>query len=399
MGVAVCDAFLAIKVSVAEGGILKRVCPYCLSRLRASAMAFRCVNPRPCLKPAKTKQVGVSSADSRPLSFVPRWKQVEWLLGRRVKCSCGYPTTVEVCPRCDHDWPRNLEDTDNFIIAIVGAQGAGKSHYLAVLIHELMHRVAARFHASLGAADDQTRDHYRKHYQQYLYDNHRRIPPTARGRTEPLIYHLAFARSVGIQRVVTLIFSDTAGEHFDDVRTMERHNRYLARASGILYLLDARQVAPATARLNREAASATTDPLDLIGRVDEIVRSKQSISVNDTIDIPVAVAISKLDLVRSLFQPGSALHVDSPHAGFFDLSDFQTVHDGVRKQLDQWIGPGLENFLNGRISTHGYFGVSALGHSPDADGHFNEPLAPFRVEDPLLWLLYKLKVIGGKTAR
>ncbi len=341
----------------------------------------------------------MSTADGRPLSFVPRRRPVDWLLGRPVRCSCGYATTVEVCPRCDHDWPRNIEDTDNFIIAIVGAQGAGKSHYLAVLIHELKHRVGARFHAALSAADDQTRDRYLKHYGQYLYDDHLRIPPTARGKTEPLIYHLVFARSVGIQRVVTLIFFDAAGEHFDDVRTMERYNRYLARASGILCLLDARQLAPATARLNRAAAASATDELDLIGRIDEIVRSMRSISVNDPIDIPVAVAISKLDLVRSLFQPGSALHLDSAHAGFFDLSDFRNVHDDVGKQLDRWLGPGLKNFLNGRFSTHGFFGVSALGQSPDADGRINKTLAPFRVEDPLLWLLYKLKVIGGNTTR
>ena len=339
------------------------------------------------------------AVDGHPISFVPTRKAMDRLLGRPVKCSCGHETTVEVCPRCDHDWPRNLEDTDNFIIAIVGAKGAGKSHYLTVLINELTHRVGARFHAALSAADDHTRDRYRKHYRQYLYDGHQQIPPTPRGKTEPLIYHLAFAKSIGLKRVVSLIFFDTAGEHFDDVRTIERHNAYLQRASGIIYLLDASHVAAATLRPNREATASATDPLDLTARVSEVVRSMRSIVVNDPIDIPVAVAISKLDLVRSLFEPGSALHLDSPHSGFFDLSDFRTVHEGIAKQLDQWIGPGLENFLSGHFSAHGYFGVTALGHSPDADGHLKETLAPFRVEDPLLWLLFKLKVIRGKDGR
>jgi hypothetical protein len=47
------------------------------------------------------------------------------------------------------------------------------------------------------------------------------------------------------------------------------------------------------------------------------------------------------------------------------------------------------------FNCHRYFAVSPLGKAPTKDGRI-EGISPLRVEDPLLWLFYQLKIIEAK---
>ena len=40
--------------------------------------------------------------------------------------------------RCDKLFPKEMEKADFFPVVVVGAKGAGKSHFLGVALHELM---------------------------------------------------------------------------------------------------------------------------------------------------------------------------------------------------------------------------------------------------------------------
>jgi hypothetical protein len=110
----------------------------------------------------------------------------------------------------------------------------------------------------------------------------------------------------------------------------------------------------------------------------------------------VAFAFSKIDAVRELLDPGSPLLEDSLHPGYMDLADQERVHASMRAYLHSWLGSDFDDFVQQTFSRFAYFGVSALGSSPRADGVLTRGIAPFRVADPFLWLLYNQKLVDGR---
>jgi GTPase SAR1 family protein len=369
-------------------------------------MAFRCTDPAGICAKQPDKRLGKywgTAATPLPRVFVPRRGLLDKLRRRPAVCICHHVTKLKVCPNCHNEWPPGMDAARTLIFGIAGATGAGKSHYLGVLIHELMHRVGVRFQSAFSPADDQTRAWYNANYDRPLYGKNVTIPSTSRGKTCPLIYHLTFHRPplrFGRHRTFIVVLYDTAGQHFDSVREMERYNLYLAHTSGVILLVDPTNITAVSGPVPPASSQeTTTSPLDIITRIDEIIRSERSIAAERKIGIPVAVTLSKLDLLVSRFPPGSPLQRDAAHAGFFDLSDFRKVRHILRDHLEQWLGPALDNFLRHKFTAHSYFGISAIGRSPATDGRLGQPPTPFRIEDPFVWLLYRAGVLRGRTVR
>ena len=67
----------------------------------------------------------------------------------------------------------------------------------------------------------------------------------------------------------------------------------------------------------------------------------------------------------------------------------------VAALLDYWGGGDINNHLHINYRTYQYFFVSALGAQPDYDTATVNPggVQPYRVEEPLLWLLRKGDVL------
>lgn len=367
-------------------------------------MAFRCANPTGKCPPEPDEAVaryeGLPAASPMQRAFVtpPEWS----LFGkvrRSATCKCGYVTRGRICPHCHQPWPNGFDETDNIIIAVIGTKDVGKSHFLAVLINELTNRVGADFNASLTAVDDPTRNRYRDVFQKYLYENHVAIPTTAKGKAHPLIYRLSFEEGppfMKSHRVLTVVFFDTAGENFASSETLDAYNRYMAYASGLLFLLDPLQIPTVQSKLPRgDFPAERSNPLDVITRTDQLITNTLGTGTHKKAKIPVAVAFSKLDEILFILPPDSVAQRASRHPGYFDLADFEQMHQTMRRHVNDWVGSGLEQFLKYRFNDYGYFGLSALGGAPQ-NGTLPKGVAPLRVEDPFLWLLYRLNVIRAK---
>jgi len=381
------------------------ICPYCFERFKRNGMAFRCANPTGrCpqeFDEAAARYEGLPAATLKPRAFIPP-AELSWLghVRRSAVCQCGYATRGRICPHCHHPWPNGFDETDNIIIAVIGTKDVGKSHFLAVLINELTHRVGLEFKASLTAVDDATRTRFRDVFEKYLYRDRVIIPATAKGKAHPLIYRLSFEDGLWFmksQRVLTVVFFDTAGENFAESQILEAYNRYMAYASGLLFLLDPLQIPAVQDRLPHRSDFPTerTSPLDVIGSTVEQITNTLGTGTDEKLKIPVAVTFSKLDEIYSILPPDSPARRATLHPGYFDLNDFAQMNETMRRHVRDWVGPGLEQSLDHRFSDHGYFGVSALGGTPH-NGKLPDGVAPRRVEDPFLWLLYKLNVIKGK---
>lgn len=379
----------------------KHLCPYCFERFSSEEMQFRCVNPTgkcPLVPDEELARYGGQTPTPNQRTFTPPkgfWPGVP----NSAKCTCGYPTRRKVCPHCHNDWPAGLDSTENLIIAIIGAKDVGKSHYIAVLINALTNDFGVRFRASLNAVDDQTRTRYAEQFRKFIFEDKIAIPTTRAGRTDPLIYRLVFEEGTIYKslRVVTLVFFDTAGENFTATKSLTAHNRYMASASGILFLLDPLQIPAVQSRLTvkQNFPAERTNPIDVVSRTDEVIRNVQSLPLHKKINIPVALTFSKLDAVRELLPPGVAQR-DCIHQGYLDVSDQEQMNETMRTHVAKWVGTGLEQLVSQRFAEYAYFGVSALGSAPEKNGTIAAGVAPFRIEDPFLWLLYRLRVIEGK---
>lgn len=372
-------------------------------------MLFRCLNHDPARCPpeedkelAAYRRLNPAPRMGRLFSAKGRWGRAPGL----AVCHCGVKTSKLICPHCHNELPSQFGSTDVHTIALIGAKEAGKSHYIAVLINELTNRVGMNFNASLNALDDETIRRYNQDFRRYVYVDRVTIPPTNSARTNlnvryPLTYRFSIKRRGLLPldglRVSSLVFFDTAGEDLDHIDLMSTETKYLANADGIIFLLDPLQI-PAVRHLvdsSTQLPTENTEPQHIIGRAVRLIREMRQMP-SGTIKTPVALAFSKIDAVRSLFEPGSPVHQASLHDGRFDVADAQRVHDNMRAYLSQWVGSGLDIFLQHNFANYSYFGLSALGSPPDTQGRLPSGVAPFRVEDPLLWILYQLGVVPGR---
>ena len=100
-------------------------------------------------------------------------------------------------------------------------------------------------------------------------------------------------------------------------------------------------------------------------------------------------------------KPQSALRRPDPEVAGFDESDGTDVHTEVARLLEDWEGgQKIDRFLRSNYRRYHYFGFSALGDRPTADGMVSEAgIQPHRVTDPFLWLLAELGVVPTVKGR
>jgi len=375
------------------------ICPYCFSKHSLSDVNFICKNDADICKNAREAVV-----------LKPENKDSESKMTDSVVCTeCGDKTHIKICPTCQAELPFAIGEYDDLVFAVIGAKEAGKSHYIAVLIDKIMNQIGSAFDCSLAAVNDATINRYRNDFYNPVFKRSELIKVTRSAKTDssvkqPLIYNLTFKdqgilgsffKSKRISNVVTIAFFDTAGEDLDSEDTMKTVNKYIYNSSGIIFLLDplqlenVRQMLPEGSPLPEQ----NTEIEDLLSRTANLIRKANDIKMNKLIDIPVAVAFSKMDAVEALIDPSSCINYTSNHVskGCFDLADFEDMNGTMEALVRSWGGANFANQLSTNFKDYAYFGITALGCNPESDKITK--LRPHRVEDPFLWLLYKQKLI------
>lgn len=397
----------------------KLTCPYCFEKFSFSQIAFRCLNPNPTLCApeddydlAKYQRLTTAPKLNRVFtSGSMMWNRVRLGLtgsfGKMPLCQCG-ERTKKVCPSCHNDLPHGFGEIKMKTIALIGAKDAGKSHYIAVLIHELASdNVGGKFNAAIQALDDRTTERYRNVFETPVYRKKEVIFGTVSARVQtnyPLIYKFSLENANGLpfkrHFASSMVFFDTAGEDLNNIDVMSTDVKYLSNSDGIIFLLDPLQMSAVRNLLSGSVnlPQENTEPEQIIGRAIQLIRQTNGIGQTTKIKTPVAVAFSKIDEVRRLFDPGSPLHQASNHDGYFDITDAEMVSESIKAHLAKWEGGKLDRLLNHNFQTYSYFGLSALGTSPQSNGSLALGVAPFRVEDPFLWILHQQGIISGKRS-
>jgi GTPase SAR1 family protein len=407
----------------------KLLCPYCFESFRRAEIAFRCINPHPNRCPLEEdKELGNYRGFVSPPSLPRVFRPPSRFFGvsRSAVCSCGKETRKTVCPHCHNELPYQFWSQTGYTIALIGAKESGKSNYIAVLIDELNRRVGENLGTSLSAVGEDTIERYKRDFYHYVYVRGEVVDATRSARAEiktrsPLIYRFSrgrdglqntiwkAARAVGADGVLginkplrstSLVFFDTAGEDLTHIDVMSTETKYIANSDGLIFLLDPLQIPSVRHTLSGSVPLPyeNTEPMEIITRVTDLIRGSQELEPDTRIKTPVALAFSKIDAVQPLIDPESPIHRASRHDGFFDISDAEAVNENMRAYVAEWVGKELDRFMQYNYETYYYFGLSALG-SPPEDNRLPVGITPFRVEDPLLWILHRLKIIPGRRSQ
>ncbi|WP_243716774.1 GTPase [Actinomadura sp. KC345] len=390
-------------------------CPYCFTSVAPQRILFRCRGRSgrrqgcaPVLDEELAAYTGAAAGASLPPVFAASGRK-----GRANCPDCGLPTGNRACPQCHNPLPSAYVDSPGRIVALVGAKNAGKSTYIAVLLHELMNRVGTELDASLVACDDRTIERYKRDFARPLLEERRLLPTTASAATgprEPLVYLLTRTRRGRFSRArndsLALVLFDTAGEDLRSREVTDLHLRYLEAADAIIFLVDPLELPGARTGVREPVPAARpgdpsqgrdpdSEPLNIIARVTDALRQRHGTRPGEPLPVPVAVALTKIDALRPGLLRQSALHRSRSGQGVLDLDDRDAVHEQVRALLHEWQAGQLDTYLGQQYADHALFGLSALGGVPEGERVGAGGVRPYRAEDPLLWLLHRFGMLDG----
>jgi hypothetical protein len=236
-------------------------------------------------------------------------------------------------------------------------------------------------------------------YEDPLIENGCLLDPTQKEtQQEPFIFTFSFAEDTLPE--INIAFFDVAGEGMVDNGYMDIYASHIRNSSGILFLVDPlqfRSIGRKVMLMNGldYDMGHTDEPVEVLTGLVEDYIYKQASGISQ---IPTAVVLTKTDLLRPLQAEGEyvreASHFFSnyTHRDYFDLEAFAQI-DGEVDEFLRIADPNFRNALKRRFAHLGFFAVSALGAGPDTIRQRVASFSPVRVDEPFLWLLYKLGYI------
>jgi Double-GTPase 2 len=379
-------------------------CPYCYGIFHEWQIEFRCsgrpgINGKRCdPQPDPLLESFFGITGDRPHTFRDSW--------HRYKSICRnskVDTTTRVCPKCHSTLPVHFGQIRSQLIALVGARDSGKTVFMTVFMHEFGFRLGDRLGASVSGADDETRNKFARDYEQRLYEGHSLPDPTftvaaeRQGYRPPMVFKFMRqerARFPGRTRQTLLSFFDSAGEDLTTTANVQLNTQYLEAADAIILILDPLQTAGGRQQARSEALQQDPrpedDPFNVLQRITEMLKAGHP---DGPVRKPLAVVFTKLDALWDKFPAGGALRRSEPKDEGFDELDSQDVHHHVQALLHDWDGRQIDVYLHNNYRSFRYFGVSALGAVPTPDKRISAAPQPYRIGDPLLWLLSKAHLV------
>lgn len=371
-------------------------CPTCFRQIPQVIEYLACVGTCPTESLTQANQNRGWDAYVRP-TFAATSGQTS---GTCPKCKVA--TRQEACPSCRGPIPAIWRDEAVVVtsIAMAGARTTGKSLYLGALIGQLRLWVTTQQRSTLTPLEETERV-YDERYGGPLYQERRLLPPTAAIQDDetaqlPLMY--SFVQLDGRRRVIVL--RDVAGEDLQEVAQRGHKLQFLTRADGVIALLDPYKVDRIRNVVADFAGPGGELGADGVRVIEHLLSHLSGGQFGPKVQVPFAVTLSKFDVLqrlrevdgsalhRVMVRPGSPLRRD-PSMGSPDLKrdDLDLLDAEMRALFLSLDLRRLLNLLDERAEHHQYFAVSALGAQPEGDAVPKAGIAPFRVLDPLRWIL------------
>lgn len=393
----------------------KITCPFCFEKFNPQDVHLRCINPlctgtvedtkyanARAIPPRKDGHVfGIEKADNTKTTGTPHSSNCP---------VCYKASDTRLCPECHFELSHDIGQIPQRIIAVVGGRHTGKSHYIAAVISALRNEVGENLKLAVRLLGDETQIRWEQDFYRPLFERKNVLSATQPGLADARVkvpLALRFTSHGGlVKQIFNVSIFDSSGEDMTTTRTLTVQAGSLAHADGIVFMIDPLQLDSVCQQLfNRNATGVDPQahPERILERLIELFERRHGLhllsrfGVGNKINVPIAIAVSKIDTLASIIDPSSPLNMAGEHHNALNLTDAQSVSTEVSRYLRKWVGANFCNNIESSFSHFQYFGVSSLGHQPDAQ----HPVvtSPLRVEDPFLWLLYKTNLIKGKKIR
>lgn len=317
----------------------------------------------------------------------------------------GVVTRRRLCPHCHNELPVTAGKAPSNIISIIGASQVGKSVYMTSLIHTLQHYTADHFDSACMPLNAEISRRFRADYEEPLFERGDLLDSTQKEKLqEPFIFQFVFKDED--KAPLTLVFFDVAGEGMVEQDYLGLHGQHIKNSAGILFMVDPLQIRSIRDKIRINLGN---EPGEWTPRYDEprdvvLTLFGDFIAYQDKAktNIPTAVVLTKSDMLHSLkdedgdyIKSNSNVFRNMVHRDWFDLTEFENIDGEIRRFIEKVDRP-FKGTMDVYFKDTAYFAVSALGSNP-VDMKLQGVVSPIRVDEPFLWLLYKLKYIEGRV--
>lgn len=348
-----------------------RRCPHCFSVIDSEKCHMGCSNER-CTRGREVdiERCALLGVDpDGPNAVITRYHIVR---DGKVCDICGSPLRMRLCPKCHHRISMKMSVDNLKTVMFLAPHNCGLSHYMTSLVKVMYNIAKNEFNGTFKPADSTVRDCMEKQY--FCYINNGLVIPSSKSPPEPMVYSL----SCGKNGDLTLIFVDVACDGYgmpkldrgSDIEGM------ILDSSGIILLVDP------------ESEKTTKASMNILSHITDLYKDSDRIDKFGNISVPLAVTLAKIDLLstgeKPLLGPWSAINIGRLPGTVDDIS-FGQIDVEIREIVKRLSGEYMME-LTDSYKENMFFAVSAIGYNP-VDGHLSNGIEPFRVEDPLIWLL------------
>ena len=356
------------------------------------------------------------------------------------------------CPHCRQPVSSQLLETQSVFISIVGTPSSGKTYLLASMYQRARDQLSKRYNRAIsfpGVSGELVNRYFDKLFDLNDQDELVDLPKTQEGGVAlyseikkgqdtyqyPKPFTMRMTNPLRREDAFAVVAYDNAGESFTKAVNLDSHVKsidHLEDCDMILVVIDPVQI-PSLAQELR--AKGVQDPqLDNLGgtKQDDMLSGviERTIGLRGTEQsvgkTPVCVVVQKWDMLREagmipdlpridpnmqrqaadlipLFDE-DPINIDpETNEAYVDLEELQAISIVVREMIRKYE-PNIIHTLDSNFRTVRYFAASALGSSPEIHPVSNKlcfrpkNVNPFRVTDPLLWLLTRFNVLEGAGA-
>lgn len=395
------------------------VCPHCFNKFETDSVVFRAAHYKEedeeyCLQEDKKlndylEKFGLEGSEEMeaiiyPKLFPEESKSYTDGVLMSIRDKYNIESKKRLCPFCHNELPYSAGRAPSNIIAIIGASQVGKSVYMASLIHTLETVTAHNFEAACLPISSETSRRFRAQYQDPLFVQNILIESTQKERKqEPFIFQFKFKDTN--KAPLSLVFFDVAGEGMVEEDYLELYANHIKNAEGILFLVDPLQLATIRHKIFLSQGNNGGDFTSQYQEARDVVVSLGENFIGRREDgrtsIPTAVVVTKSDMLEKLayeddayLKENSNVFQNYVHKGRFNLNEYENINGEVKRFIEQ-VDLAFLDAIEVHFNNVGYFAVSSLGQNP-VDGRLEGVIEPMRVDEPFLWLLYKLGYIKGE---
>ena len=393
-------------------------CPYCYNKFSNKDVEYQCENIDVSVDgiPKCPKEVDTKFNDHWGIPRESRhfFKGKPFGLfsnePKESKCDrCGKPSKRFVCPHC-HNWlPTEMIAEGSEIISIVGAPNSGKTVYFFNLMYQLEKKGYL-----LGltiTARDEGPDKDRKTSMIYrdmintMYHYHQlpeKTPVNEGEKPVPLIFKVSSKKiDKKSGKTIYIVFYDTPGEAFQDREMISRMADHVSNSAGVLLFVDPYNIQRLVGTIR-----AASDDAAVTGGFQEnenVLNSLlQKVDGKESANKPFDIVFSKIDVVlKGLSKEGSEdlqSNIDlSKNSSFLktkklSLAELDQISGALEEISHDWDVGDMKERIREKYKEDNIkmFAVSSLGNPIPPDDTSQIWPNPYRVMDPLIWLLHKM---------